>query len=85
MVMKLIGYILAASIVLAMLRVTLAAIVAVYLLTLIICAAIRPKETFGFLVYLLVCFMLDHHLVATLVTVLAFFIVGTVMKSRRDG
>lgn len=81
--MKLIGYVLAACILLAILRVALAAVVAVYLLTLIVCAAVRPKETFGFLTYLLVMFLLDNHFVSTLATIGAFFVVGTVVKATK--
>lgn len=80
--MRLVGYILAASILLAILRMTLAVIVAVYLLTLIICAAIRPRETIGFLTYLLICFLLANHTAATLGTLLSCVIVGAVVRAR---
>lgn len=79
--MRIIGYILAASILLAILKAALAAIVAVYLLTLIICAAIRPKETFGFLTYLLICFLFANHTIATLGTILSCVIVGAVARA----
>lgn len=80
--MKLIGYLLVAAILLAILRLALAVIVAVYLLTLVICAAIRPKETFGFFAYMLACFLLTNHTIAALGTILSCVIVGAVAKSR---
>lgn len=79
--MRLIGYIFAASILLAILRAALAAIVVAYLLTLIVCAAIRPRETIGFLTYLLICFLLANHTVATLETILSCVIVGAVVRA----
>jgi hypothetical protein len=78
--MRLIGFILSACIALAVLRVALAAILVVVLLTIVVSFVVKPAETIGLFGFFLLAFLLQHHAIATLAAFVALCAIGAIAK-----
>lgn len=84
--MKVVGYILGACVVLALVRAVAAALVITLLLVIIVGVVTKPRETFGLLLFLLLTGAIQTHAVALivgLVTVFALGLVARVVANRR--
>lgn len=82
--MRIVAVILAASLGLALFKAALAVLMACYGLLLLVAVLMKPAETFGALIFFLLCFMLQEHAVATLATFVALYAIGAIFKSRED-
>jgi hypothetical protein len=83
--MRFLGFILAVSLALALLRVALVFIFVVYVTALVVSFIVRPKETFGLLAFLICCSMLQQHPLATLGTLAIWGIATAISKVNKDG
>jgi len=81
--MRLIGFLFAISLALAALKAAMVVLVVVYPLTLLWALVVRPREVFGFLIFVIAMFLLDKHPVATLATIVALVVVGATAKRLR--
>lgn len=78
--MRLIGFILVALIALAAFKATVIVLFAIYPLALLWAIVVKPAETFGFLCFVVIMFLLDNHPAMTLGTVVALVLIGAVAK-----
>ncbi len=81
--MRLLGFLFVVTIGLALFKAALAVLLLVYPLVLLWAVVVRPKETFGFLLFILAMFLLDKHPLVTLATIVALVGIGALAKQIR--
>jgi hypothetical protein len=81
--MRIIGILFAMSLALAALKAAMVVLAVIYPLALLWAIVVRPRETFGFLLFFLVMFLIDKHPVATLATIVTLVVVGATVKRLR--
>lgn len=81
--MRLIGFLFAISLALAALKAAMVVLVVVYPLALLWALVVRPREVFGFLIFVVAMFLLDKHPIATLGTIVVLVVVGVTAKRIR--
>jgi antibiotic biosynthesis monooxygenase (ABM) superfamily enzyme len=77
---RLLGFLFVVTIGLALFKAALVVLLLVYPLVLLWAVVVRPKETFGFLVFIVAMFLLDKHPLASLGTVVVLVVVGATAK-----
>ena len=80
--MKVLGFIIAACLALALLKVAVTLLVAIYVVLLIVAMITKPAETFGFLAFFFGCYLLEQHTIPTMLAFVALCFVGVLAKRR---
>lgn len=78
--MKVVGYLLGACVILAVVRAVAAALIIGLGLSIVIGVCVRPKETFGLLAFLLIAGLIQHHGLAFLAVVALVLIFGVIKQ-----
>jgi hypothetical protein len=81
---RLVGFIIAVSIALAAFKAAALVLCMLYPLALLWAVTVRPQEAFGFMLFLIACFLLNYHAVATLAAVVALVAIGVIVKCRGE-
>jgi hypothetical protein len=84
-VRSVVGFVLVASLALALFKAMLAVLLWCYALLFIVAVLIKPRETFGLMLLALACFLLSEHTVATLVSLVALCAIGALAKAISGG
>ncbi len=82
--MRVLGFILAACVGLAALRVAFAVALVLYLALLIVAMLTKPAETLCWLGFWLVCFLLTEHTIATLAAFCVLMLACAIAKRRES-
>lgn len=78
--MRIIGYIIAGCIALAVLRIALAIVFMAFLGLLLWGFIARPKETIGCFCFFVLAFLLDQHFAFTLIAIAGLWLIGRIAK-----
>jgi hypothetical protein len=77
---RLLGFLFVVTIGLALFKAALVVLFLVYPLVLLVCAVTKPRETSGFLIFVIAMFLLDKHPLASLGTIVALVGIGGTAK-----
>lgn len=77
---RIVGFVLAASLALAAFKAAIAVLMASYLVLLIVAFIVRPTEVFGLFGFFLVCFLLSEHTAATIGTICVIILACAIAK-----
>jgi hypothetical protein len=77
---RLLGFLFVVTIGLALFKAALLVLYLVYPLVLLVCVVTKPRETGGFLIFVIAMFLLDKQPFATLGTIVALVGIGVIAK-----